>query len=81
MLYKYNQTNKNLEELGFCDITDLDGKEKDLQDLYQKMYPSDTWCTSLLLSTGMTLMKNSLDPLLLPLETWQQTLAGYALTV
>ena len=56
-------------------------EEKDLQDLYQKMYPSDTWCTSLLLSTGMTLMKNSLDPLLLPLETWQQTLAGYALTV
>lgn len=45
MLYKYNQTNKNLEELGFCDITDLDGREKDLEDLCAqnlwKMYAED----------------------------------------
>ena len=45
MLYKYNKTNKNLEELGFCDITDLDGREKDLEDLCAqnlwKMYAED----------------------------------------
>ena len=56
-------------------------EEKDLPDLYQKAYPSDTWCTYLTLSTRLQLSGNRQEPLTLKPEDWQKTLTEYPLTV
>lgn len=56
-------------------------EEKDLPDLYQKAYPSDTWCTYLTLSTRLQLSGNRQESLTLKPEDWQKTLTKYPLTV